>query len=181
MQFLPNGVPGVHEKRSVLLSVRDLDRIVLLNIEADTPRLVWEWGSDVIERPHHASLLENGNILLFDNGFLRKWSRVVEMNPTTGKIVWEYSEEPKTDFFSPIRGAAQRLRNGNTLISHGMGGRVFEVTPEKDVVWDYYLPVVSGKRLQVYRAKKLPLDHPGLRSLEGRKEGASGRRGLDDR
>ena len=36
--------------------------------------------------------------------------------------------------------AGQRLPNGNTFINEGLSGRLFEVTPGGDVVWEYVSP-----------------------------------------
>ena len=89
---------------------------------------------------HDATLLKNGNILVFDNG--KEISRVIEINPKTNKIEWEYDGGPaKTDkakFYSPFISGARRLKNGNTLITDGMHGHIFEVTKTGKVVWDYF-------------------------------------------
>jgi hypothetical protein len=58
--------------------------------------------------------------------------------------VWSYTAPKKTDFFAPGMGSAQRLPNGNTLISTGLGGTIFEATPEKEIVWNYMAPADSG-------------------------------------
>lgn len=116
-----------------------------------------------------------GNILVFDNGgtsgyggtttmgtpnrYSRNYSRVLEFDPTTMEIVWEYGSPTGDDFFfSFLISSAQRLPNGNTLITVGMGGHVMEVTPEKDVVWSYqYEAASSGPNAEwVYRAYRIP-------------------------
>ncbi|WP_410873050.1 aryl-sulfate sulfotransferase [Nocardia sp. A7] len=95
-----------------------------------------------------------GNILVFDNqggaGYppaplgIYAGSRVLEIDPTTEQIVWQYtaedSERPPWTFFSSFVSNAQRLPNGNTLITEGMRGRLFQVTPEGAVVWEYHSP-----------------------------------------
>src|SRR5262249_4691334 len=58
--------------------------------------------------------------------------------------IWSYSAPKKNDFFSSFISGAQRLANGNTLICSGANGTVFEVTPEKDIVWKYINPVKQG-------------------------------------
>ena len=95
------------------------------------------------------------HILVFDNGRSRGWSRVVEVDPETKKIVWQYRAK---DFFSRLRGGAQRLPNGNTLVTESVKGRVFEVTPDGEIVWDFSNPEVTkdGKRRQIYRMFRLP-------------------------
>jgi hypothetical protein len=56
------------------------------------------------------------------------------------EMVWEYTSPDKYTFYSPIMSCAQRLKNGNTLITQGINGRIFEVTPEKEIVWEYWNP-----------------------------------------
>ena len=113
--------------------------------------------------PHHAHMIPaglpgEGNILIFDNGgssgyglfgnpnCFRLYSRVIEFNPITLETIWEYHSKKGFSslsgnfhkFFTPVLGSAQRLPNGNTLISEGLSRRVFEVTQEKEIVWEYY-------------------------------------------
>ena len=96
---------------------------------------LWEWGQGQLEKPHHPTLLENGNVLIFDNGNQRKYTRVVELNPVNRHIVWEYKADPPESFYTSFGGSNQRLPNGNTLIVETGKGRAFEVTKEGEVVW----------------------------------------------
>ena len=68
------------------------------------------------------------------------YSRVIEVDRVTKEIVWEYRDDPPHAFFSAYISGAQRLPNGNTLITEGAYGRIFEVTPELEVVWEYINP-----------------------------------------
>ncbi len=54
--------------------------------------------------------------------------------------VWSYSAPDKHEFFAPFMAGSQRLPNGDTLISTGFGGVVFEVNPDKKIVWRYVNP-----------------------------------------
>jgi hypothetical protein len=65
---------------------------------------------------------------------------VIEVDPRTSQIVWEYRDPSPIDFFSPYISGAQRLANGNTLICEGCFGRIFEVTSAGEVVWEYINP-----------------------------------------
>jgi outer membrane protein assembly factor BamB len=95
------------------------------------------------------TLLENGHLLVFDNGVHRDFSRVLEVNPVTEEIVWQYRA---ADFYSQWRGSNQRLPNGNTLICESQNGRVFEVTPAGEVVWEFHNPEMKRKkRKRIYR------------------------------
>ena len=53
---------------------------------------------------------------------------------------------------------AQRLPNGNTLITIGNESRIVEVTPDKQVVWQYLLvPESLGVRADwLYRSYRIP-------------------------
>ena len=60
------------------------------------------------------------------------------------QAVWSYSAPKKSDFYSFFISGSQRLPNGNTLICSGANGTVFEVTPDKAVVWKYTNPVMGN-------------------------------------
>lgn len=101
-----------------------------------------------------AGLPGAGNVLVFDNqggaGYppaalgIYAGSRVLEIDPSTREIVWQYTAEdsglPPWTFHSSFVSNAQRLPNGNTLITEGMTGRLFQVSAEGDVVWEYHSP-----------------------------------------
>ena len=152
------------EPGRVLVCFRNQDAVALFDWEER--RLVWAWGPGELSGPHDATFLENRNVLVFDNGLGREWSRVLEVEPRSGRIVWEYrAPEPRT-FYTPTRGAAQRLSNGNTLITESGDGRAFEVTPNGEIVWEYLNPNLTGKREPsvLVRARRIEgLDLPELR------------------
>ena len=141
---------------------------------------------------HHVHLVPHGlpgagNLLIFDNGgwagygapnpssptgrqnALRDYSRVLEIDPTTLEIVWQYTPKEAgfvqpldaSRFYSPFISSAQRLPNGNTLITEGSDGRVFEVTSGHETVWEYISPYWGKGRLNlnmVYRAYRAPYE-----------------------
>jgi hypothetical protein len=89
---------------------------------------------------HQPECLDNGNILVFDNLGENGYSEVIEFNPLTQEIVWGYRGNNKNGFCSPSLGSQQRLPNGNTLITESRDGRVFEVTPDNELVWEFINP-----------------------------------------
>jgi hypothetical protein len=134
----------IYGPHNVLVCIRNQDTLAILDWKAR--KLVWAWGRGEISGPHDATLLPGGNILAFDNGLGREWSRVIEVDPLSREIVWEYrAPEPKS-FYSGTRGANQRLANGNTLITESDAGRVFEVTPDGTIVWEFMNPNVTEGR-----------------------------------
>lgn len=140
---------------NLLICLRNVNQIVIL--ERNTYRILWSWGQGDLEWPHHPTLLPSGHILVFDNGVHRKYSRVLELDPLSKTIVWEYRADPPEDFYSQARGAAQRLPNGNTLITESDRGRVFEVSREGEIVWAWVNPLrKKDYRQTVYRMLRLP-------------------------
>jgi len=89
-------------------------------------------------------------------------SRVLELNPVTFEKKWEYSVAGQESyrFFSHYVSGAQRLPNGNTMITEGADGRIFEVTTSGEIVWEYVSPYFTenGNTNRVYRAYRLPYD-----------------------
>lgn len=139
---------------NLLICGRHANTIMI--IEKKTGKIVWAWGPGVLEGPHMPNMLPNGNILIYDNGNhteanSRGFTRAIEINPLTGKIVWEYGSN--REFFSPARGSAIRMENGNTLIATSDYGWFFEVTNGGEKVWEYYTPDITanGERMGLYR------------------------------
>jgi hypothetical protein len=91
---------------------------------------------------------------------------VIEIDPIEMKIVWEYDANKAgsrdlAKFYSDYVSSAQRLPNGNTLITEGAFGRLFEVTPEYETVWEYISPYYQEKENynMVYRAYRVPYSY----------------------
>ena len=63
--------------------------------------------------------------------------RLIEIDPKTSQteVVYEGTTERPLD--SITRSKEQRLANGDTLIVEAQGGRVFEVDPKGETVWEY--------------------------------------------
>jgi hypothetical protein len=128
----------------VLLSFRDIGVIAVLDLERE--EIVWAARGAWLGQ-HDPTLLANGHILLFDNlgGFAPgNDSRVLEIDPRTMEIVWRYAGDKTFPFSSLLRSAAQPLGNGNILVTESDGGRLFEVTPAGEIVWEYLNPVRGG-------------------------------------
>lgn len=157
---------------------------------------------------HHLHMIPEGlpgagNLLVFDNGgtagydapnamspdgvsaVRRDYSRVLEFDPVTFDVVWEYTPVkagfmPFSDgskFYSSYISSAQRLENGNALITEGSDGRIIEVTPNHEIVWEFINPYTREfapdfSTNMVYRAYRIPyswvpqLEKPEETSIE---------------
>ena len=153
------------QKGFVLFASRSLNLVGVVDVEKEA--LVWSWGENYLDWPHQPVLLESGNLLVFDNGSHRDYSRIIELDPLAGEIVWEYKADPPDAFFSIMMGGVQALPNGNLLVTESTKGHVFELTRNGAIVWEFYNPdlnEVRDKRATIYRMNRIPLDflEPGL-------------------
>jgi len=157
LAIIKRDVKGLFKKGNLLISIRELNLIAVLDIELK--KIVWKWGQGVIYKQHHPTLLDNGNVLVFDNGNEKRgYSRVIEVNPLKNKIIWEYKGDSKNILYSSTRGASQQLPNGNILITESNKGHAFEINKKGKIVWDFYNPnvnIVKKKRASFYRMIKL--------------------------
>lgn len=158
LEILPDTPLGRADARfregNFLLCPRNVNTIVILDQESMLP--VWSWGGDHLSMPHMPTMLPNGNILIFDNGVRNRRSRILEIEPPSGEIVWKYPQEDYRAFFSFSRGSNQRLPNGNTLICASDRGHAFEITPDGERVWEFWNPErQKGKRKAIYRLMRM--------------------------
>ena len=128
-----------------------------------------------------AGLLGEDHILIFNNGIQRPdaiYSSIDEIIPPVNEtghymlsnegvfgpesVVWQYTDEYITRFFSIHLSSAQRLPNGNTLICDGDDGFFFEVTSDNEIVWSYQNPYPLAFQKDVFKVRKYALDYPGI-------------------
>ena len=136
---------------AIYVSVRNLNRIY--KIRWPEGHVEWimgdggDFGHGLFVHQHNPVRLSPDRMLVFDNDlhgdpFTRARSRVVEIeyDPSIpdARIVWEYAGPPA--FYSEAQGDASRLPNGNTLVVDGFNGRIVEVTPDGQPVWELEMP-----------------------------------------
>nr|WP_321512962.1 aryl-sulfate sulfotransferase [uncultured Pseudodesulfovibrio sp.] len=115
------------------------------------------------------------HILIFNNGNRQtQRSDIIEIKPEyyfkstrlNANIVWSYNDKGGERFFAEQVSGAQRLENGHTLFSDGPAGRIVEVSTNAKPVWEYnFTGSSSASNNQIFRASRIPGDHPGLRRL----------------
>lgn len=147
------------EPGDLMVSLRSLNAIAI--IDRKTKLVKWVTNGPFMQQ-HDPDLLANGNILLFDN-----WgkvdsevgaTRIIEFDPKTQKIVWEYAGTRDRPLHATFRGSQQLLPNGNILITESTGGRVLEVTRDKEIVWEYVNKLSNDKVGVVIRAQRFAPD-----------------------
>lgn len=139
-----------YQNGKILVSVRSKNEIWV--IDKTSGQITYTYGKDLYGQ-HDASFLDNGHILIFNNG--RQSSSVLEIDPNQNKTIWQY----ENSFFSDHISGAQRLENGNTFICIGVSGEFIEVDTQGNLVWQYKNPFIqrvrSNRRMtSVFNAKK---------------------------
>lgn len=144
------------KENQVLVHLRNLEVSVIIDLATEKVMLLLygPW-----KRAHDPEILPNGNILVFDNkGLGEGRSRVIEFNPLTQEIVWEYKGTDEHPLYSAIRSREEKQANGNIVIVESDGARLLEVSPEGELLWEFYnphrvqykdqeyVPIISGGR-----------------------------------
>lgn len=136
---------------NILVNPRNIDTIFI--IDKQTKKIVWEWTHEYkggLSHCHEPEMIEKGlpgagNIILFDNGLFPRHrdhngqTFIIELDPVTREMVWKYETEGYSNikFFSKTMGSQKRLPNGNTFIAEDNTGRLFQVKPDGEIVWEY--------------------------------------------
>lgn len=150
--------PGF-EPGNILVSMREIDLLAVL--DPATGRFTWTLQG-AWRRQHQPSVLSDGRLLLFDNLGAEGATRVLEVDPGDGGIVWDYRGPSHRPLHSPEAGSCARLANGNTLISDSEQGRALEITPDGSIVWEFESPHRAGTRGELvatlFEVVRVPLE-----------------------
>lgn len=176
-----NGVAYNPTTDEVMLTSRNISEIYI--ISRKTGKLVWRWGNPAnygagrrpsfcdegdqqLWGPHNATWLADGRIQVHDNGWGRTMSprsRVLVIDRASNKIAWQFQSLNPFSYNTPYQGSAQRLPNGNILVTSAGPGHVFEITSGKAprVVWEFVTPWMQGGIAQPFLDDTHALCTPG--------------------
>jgi len=196
-----NSLDYIPETDQVVLNSRNFGEFYLINHKTGAVEFRWgnpcaygkgkcpsflDDGDQKLFGPHHVTKLDNGNFLIFDNGWHRpegERSRVLEVEPKSGNIVWQWISKMAHTFNSRYQGAVQKLPNGNYFITSSGNGHFLEITGgnKPEIVWEYINPISMNKPKcvltdddmigdpmeqvlgnTVHRASRYGKDYPGL-------------------
>ncbi|MGW8181371.1 MAG: aryl-sulfate sulfotransferase [bacterium] len=160
-----NSIHFYEADSAILLNVRNLNTFLMISYPSGD--ILWAcgdagtFGGGLFSHAHDVELLANGNVLLFDNDLhgeepmlTRALELTVDPGTQTAGIAWEWSDET---MWAPIRGDANRLPNGNTLVTVSHEGRVVEVNPSGEKVWEMVLKYPwPGTHGTFHKAERIP-------------------------
>ncbi len=148
---------------NILVSARNLNTIFI--VDKPSGDVVWKYSAG-LDRQHEAVFiaephLHAGKVLVFNNGLEDRYgdrrSRVEIIDPIAAEVVWHYEDDR---FFSSTSGVAHPLAPGNVFVASSAGDRTFELTPDRQIVWEWETP------FSPMRPERLPYDYtPQLERL----------------
>lgn len=161
----------------LIASFRNMDRIVKIN--TSNGNIVWHWGgvgstyTDITtlndpdggwSHSHNVHRIDNGHILLFDNGNLhsppvsKPKEYIIDETNLTANCVWYYTHPQVNGFnmFTKNQGSVVRLTNGNTIIGYGLPNiqglyNGTEIDANKNIVWEFRFKDSTEYSYRIYK------------------------------
>lgn len=129
------------EAGDLLVSLRNIHLVLV--VDPDSGTVKWHASVPFIQQ-HDPDYIGGGWIGVFDNnedftrrGTMLGGSRIVTLQPHTDSMKVVFPTQHSAPFYTPIQGKWQQLENGNLLLTEAKAGRVVEVTPEGQTVWEW--------------------------------------------
>jgi hypothetical protein len=147
----------------IWLCARNLDSLIGIEYPSGKIRTVLGrygiGGPDLIDHAHAPAILDDGSILLFDNGNTRPnpISRVLrfrwdELSQSATELFTWVDDPP---FYDASMGDADLLPNGNYLVTAGQSARMLELSPTGEILWELRIDQSERPRW-TYRSVQLP-------------------------
>jgi hypothetical protein len=153
------------EEGDLVVSLRGLSLVFVFDPE--TGEVKWH-ATDPFIYQHDPDFIGDGWIGVFDNnydltgsgrGTMLGGSRIVAIQPHTDSMDIRFPTPRSEPFYTHIRGKWQKLENGNMLLTEAVAGRVVEVNPQGETVWEWVhsptqdseVPAVEGERYNITR------------------------------
>ncbi len=153
-----NSITLDEQAGALYINYRNLNKIYKVGYPSG--EVEWTMGKDadfgeaMWDHAHNPEYIAPGRMVIFDNGTYHLHSRVIEVafdpEAKSMELEWEYRETP--DFYCPAQGAAIPLENDHILVTDANNGRLFEITRDKELVWELRIPL----GFWIYKAMTVP-------------------------
>ena len=145
----------------LLVSLREMNMLAVLDQEDG--HLKWQTQGPWV-RQHDVDITPDGKIELFNNRSKLvsrnvQGSRIVSFDPVSDQVEVLFPVGKADNFYTDIMGTHEKQPNGNRLIAETKAGRVFEVTPRGEIVWDFRMPFDNEYASLLTNAMRIPTDY----------------------
>ena len=122
-----------------MVSLRNINTVLVLN--PDTLKIHFLTTGKFV-RQHDPDFIDGNTISVYDNNHIAgsgqyNSSKIVKISALDNSLTDYFSGSQTLPFYSNIMGKHQWLKNGNLLVAESMNGRVLEISPQKELVWEY--------------------------------------------
>jgi Arylsulfotransferase (ASST) len=158
----PAGMPaGFFGAGDVLVSLRNANTLLVFNI-ADR-KIKWSLTGHTI-RQHDPDFVDGNTIGVFDNQNILvsggpQASRILKIHAPDNAIQVVYAGSQSQPFFTDVMGKLQWLSNGHVLVTEARAGRAFELTPQGQIVWEYFHTVGDNRVGLMEEMTRLPEEY----------------------
>ena len=147
----------------LLVSLRESNLVMV--VEPSTGRIKWHHTGPWIQQ-HDPDWEPDGTISVFDNRYDKSvyggtlgGSNIISIDPKTDTAEYLYGRGEGQHFYTKQQGNHQIFPNGNILVNETDAGRVFEVTPSGDIVWEFINRYNNEEVIQIRDATRYPPDY----------------------
>lgn len=137
----------------------------LIVIDRNSHKVIWSFQPrpDFHQHVHNVGLTQDGQVVYFQNNFSEpyqdpnhRFSELVVLDPYSKQVTWSYRAKVSGAFFAGWGGSVQELPNKNFLVTHR--GMAFEITRNKEIVWEWVNPIrgADGLPVEIYRVSRMP-------------------------
>jgi hypothetical protein len=156
--FPEDMTPGFFKPGDVMVSLRNINTVLVFDLKTRKKKFL---SIGPFVRQHDPDFVDGDTISVYDNNDSAPaesgvQSRILLQKAPGGEVSVAYQGTPEQPFFSFLLGKHEWQENGNLLIADSRNGRVFEVTPSGEIVWEYYNIVNEGVVGFVEDAQRLP-------------------------
>jgi hypothetical protein len=135
----------------ILVSLRNYNMVLV--VDGETEQVKWYFRHPLIHQ-HDPDFEPDGHVVIFDNnddttrdGSLGGKTQLLRVDPGSKDFERIYPLDDEQRLYTQEGGKHQLLANGNRLITEANAGRVLEVTPDGEIVWNWVIDTREGDYL----------------------------------